>query len=69
MTQIFICKSFPQKFEQDVRTRNNLLCIFDSHIRSCQIWGQVQSNTFDVTQRTQNKALRIISFKQFMEPS
>ena len=32
-------------------------------------WGQVLSKTFDMIQRAQNKALRIISFKQFMEPS
>ena len=31
--------------------------------------GQVQSKTFDLIQRAQNKALRIISFKNFMEPS
>ena len=36
----------------------------DSHMRyACQIWGQIQSKTFDIIQRTQNKAL------QFMEPS
>ena len=36
---------------------------------ACQIWGQIQSKTFDIIQCAQNKALRIISFKQFMEPS
>ena len=36
---------------------------------ACQIWGQSQSKTFDMIQCAQNKALRIISFKQFMEPS
>ena len=36
---------------------------------ACQIWGQIQSKTFDMIQRAQNKAIRIISFKQFMEPS
>ena len=42
---------------------------FDSHMRyACQIWGQIQSKTFDMIQRAQNKAIRIISFKQFMEP-
>ena len=40
---------------------------FDSHMKyTCHIWGQVQSKTFDMIQRAQNKAL---SFKQFMEPS
>ena len=43
---------------------------FDSHMKyACHIWGQVQNKTFDMIQRAQNKALRIISFKQFMEPS
>ena len=42
---------------------------FDSHIKyTCHIWGQVQNKTFDMIQRAQNKALRIISFKQFLEP-
>ena len=31
--------------------------------------GQSHSKTFDVIQTTQNKALRIINFKQSMEPS
>ena len=34
-----------------------------------QIWGQSHSKTFDVVQSTQNKALRIINFKQSMAPS
>ena len=43
---------------------------FDSHMKhACHIWGQVQSKTFNMIQRTQNNALRIISFKQFMEHS
>ena len=38
---------------------------FDSHMRyACQIWGQSLSKTFDLIQSTQNKALRIINFKQ-----
>ena len=42
----------------------------DSHMKyACHICGQVQNKTFDMIQRAQNKALRIISFKQFMEPS
>ena len=36
---------------------------------SCHIWGQVQSKPFDIIQHAQNKALRIINFKQFIEPS
>ena len=35
----------------------------------CQIWGQILIKTFDMIQCAQNKALRIINFKQFMEPS
>ena len=43
---------------------------FESHMRyACKICGQVQSTSFDMIQHAQNKALRIISFKQFMEPS
>ena len=43
---------------------------FDSHMKyACHIWGQVENKTFHMIQRAQNKALRIISFKQFMEPS
>ena len=39
---------------------------FDSHMRyACQI----QSKTVDMIQCAPKKALRIISFKQFMEPS
>ena len=44
--------------------------LFDSHMRyACQIWGQSHSKTFDMIQSAQNKALRIINFKQSMEPS
>ena len=44
--------------------------LFDSHMRyACQIWGQSHSKTFDMIQSTQNKALRIINFKQSMELS
>ena len=34
-----------------------------------QIWGQSHSKTFDMIRSFQNKALRIINFKQPMEPS
>ena len=44
--------------------------LFDSHMRyACQIWGQSHSKTFDMIQTTQSKALRIINFKESMEPS
>ena len=36
---------------------------------ACQIWGQIQCKTINIIQCAQNKALRMISFKQFMEPS
>ena len=38
---------------------------FDSHMRyTCKMWGQIQSKTFDLIQRAQNKTSRIISSKQ-----
>ena len=44
--------------------------LFDSSMRyACQIWGQSHSKTFDIIQSAQNKTLRIINFKQSMEPS
>ena len=44
--------------------------LFDSHMRyACQIWGQSHSKTIDMIQNAENKALRIINFKQSMEPS
>ena len=37
---------------------------FDSHMRyAFEIWGKIQSKKFDMIQRAQNKALRIVSFK------
>ena len=36
---------------------------------ACQIWGQIQTKTFDMIHCAQNKPLRIISFKQLLEPS
>ena len=36
---------------------------------ACQIWGQIQTKTFDMIHCAQNKSLRIISFKQLLEPS
>ena len=40
--------------------------LFDSHMRyACQIWGQSHSKTFDMIPSAQNKALRIINFKQW----
>ena len=36
---------------------------------ACQIWGQSNSKTFDMIQSAHNKALRIRSFKQSMEPA
>ena len=44
--------------------------LFDSHmIYACQIWGQSHSETFDMIQSAENKALRIINSKESMEPS
>ena len=43
---------------------------FGSHMKyACHICGQVQGKTFDMIQHAPNKALRIINFKHFMEPS
>ena len=43
---------------------------FDSHMKHAwHIWEQVQNKTFDMIQLAQSKALRIISFQQFMELS
>ena len=45
--------------------------VYASHSfsQSCQIWGQSHSKPFDMIQIAQNKALRIINFKQSIEPS
>ena len=38
--------------------------LFDSHLRyAAQVWGQGSNNVVDMIKRTQNKARRIISFK------
>ena len=50
--------------------KTNYYALFDLHMRyACQIWGHSHSKTFDMIQSTQNKVLRIINFKQSMEPS
>ena len=52
------------------RLKTIYYALFDSHMRyACQIWGQNHSKTFDMIQSAQNKALRIINFKQSMKPS
>ena len=44
--------------------------LFDSHLRyCCQIWEQKQSPTAETSERTQNKALRILNFKGSREGS
>ena len=47
----------------------NFLYASHSFSQSCQIWGQSHSKPFDMIQIAQNKALRIINFKQSIEPS
>ena len=43
--------------------------LFDSHLHhAAQVWAQRSNNVVDVINRTQNKALRIISFKDRKEP-
>ena len=44
--------------------------LFDSHLcYAAQVWGQGSNNVVDMIKRTQNKALRKISFKDITEPS
>ena len=44
--------------------------IFDKHLRyACQVWGQSNSDILVLVQRAQNKALRIINFKEERHPS
>ena len=43
--------------------------LFDSHLRyAAQVWQQESRNVVDMVERTQNKALRIISFEDRKEP-
>ena len=51
-------------------TQTIYYAVFDSYARyAYQIGGKIQRKIFDMIHHAQNKALRIISFKQFMEPS
>ena len=44
--------------------------LFDTHLRyACQVWGQSNSDILVMVQRAQNKALRIINFKEEIHPS
>ena len=44
--------------------------LFDTHLRyACQVWGQSNSDILVMVQRAQNKALRIINFKEERHPS
>ena len=44
--------------------------LFDTHLRcACQVWGQSNSDILVLVQRAQNKALRIINFKEERHPS
>ena len=44
--------------------------LFDTHLRyACQVWGQSNSDILVMVQRAQNKALRIIKFKEERHPS
>ena len=43
--------------------------IFESHLRyGCQLWGQVQTQVLQNIEKIQNKALRILNFKNPWEP-
>ena len=44
--------------------------LFDTHLRyACQVWGQSNSDILVMVQRAQNKAFRIINFKEERHPS
>ena len=44
--------------------------LFDTHLRyACRVWGQSNSDILVMVQRAQNKALRIINFKEERHPS
>ena len=44
--------------------------LFDTHLRyACQVWGQSNSDILVMVQRAQNKALRIINFKEERHPA
>ena len=44
--------------------------LFDTHLRSAfQVWGQSNSDILVMVERAQNKALRIIIFKEEKHPS
>ena len=44
--------------------------LFDTHLRyACQVWGQSNSDILVMVQRAQNKALRIINFKEGRHPN
>ena len=44
--------------------------IFESHLQyGCQLWGQTQTQVLKNIEKIQNKALRIINFKNPWEPS
>ena len=44
--------------------------LFDAHLRyACPVWGQSNSDILVLVQRAQNKALRIINFKEERHPS
>ena len=44
--------------------------LFDTHLHyACQVWGQRNSDILVMVQRAQNKALRIINFKEERHPS
>ena len=43
--------------------------IFEPHLRyGCQLWGQAQRQVLQNTEKIQNKALRILNFKNTWDP-
>ena len=44
--------------------------VFDSHMNyACQVWGQSKNRLLTQIEKSQNKVLRLLNFKHFMESS
>ena len=52
-----------------VRVRTIYYVIFEPHLRyGCQLWGQAQTQVLQNIEKIQNKALRILNFKNPWDP-
>ena len=65
--ELNIANGFPAKVRYHVDSKllkTIYSAIFDSHFRyDYQLWGQIQIQTIECIEKTQNKALRIFNFK------